>query len=189
MNLKAIALLTNEELVARTEETTTPSQGLALAVDMLRAIAREESWKSHNYFAAVHRLEALLALEKLEHAQDALVQIYDQWSPDYEEASHIIGDAVSRVRGWYNLAADPPEPSCSGCHERVSCCQCDGGWNEARRAEDAGRTAIGNTPTCEDCGAPQDHCVCPDDVCIVGNPARHGICGDPLCLCANEVAE
>ena len=29
--------------------------------------------------------------------------------------------------------------------------------------DDAGRTAIGNTPTCEGCGQPQDHCTCGDE--------------------------
>lgn len=43
---------------------------------------------------------------------------------------------------------------------------------------------VGNTPTCEDCGAPQDDCECVDDLCITGNPARNGICGDPDCFCA-----
>lgn len=72
-------------------------------------------------------------------------------------------DEVERVRvNADSLWRDEPRPaeaSCTGCGERLSCCQCDGGWNEARERE-----RIGNTPTCEDCGAPQDHCVCANEV-------------------------
>lgn len=78
----------------------------------------------------------------------------------------------------------------------------------------ADRTNIGNTPSCEDCGQPADHCICDEsgvcpvcgclpcsceepceacgaveckcepDVCIAGNPARNGKCGRPDCVCA-----
>lgn len=35
-------------------------------------------------------------------------------------------------------------------------------FSDSNIMPDAGRTAIGNTPTCEDCGKPQDHCECGD---------------------------
>ena len=62
--------------------------------------------------------------------------------------------------------------------------------------DDKGRTRIGNTPTCEDCDEPQDHCICGDDegdVCPVcgclpcscdGVPCEQ--CGEIDCECEPE---
>lgn len=71
-------------------------------------------------------------------------------------------DAIRGFHGWRTIDLeawgqdcdnDLPEATCEGCDERVSCCKCDDGWGN-----DAGRTAIGNTPTCECCGKPLEEC-------------------------------
>ena len=37
------------------------------------------------------------------------------------------------------------------------------------KVDDGGRTRIGNTPTCEDCDQPIDHCTCGDDDSTIPN--------------------
>jgi hypothetical protein len=47
-----------------------------------------------------------------------------------------------------------------------------------------GRTQIGNTPTCEDCGKPLDHCICVD-----GEDAEDRVPPCDECGCTNGTCQ
>jgi hypothetical protein len=139
------SLLTKKELTKINNTTTAQSARAAVAYFILQDI-----W-AH-----------LICRQGADEALAIINNLKTQHMSEADEASYL---AIRGFWGWKHvidlkawgedLDASLPEASCEGCSERLSCCQCDAGWN-------SDLCIAGNSARAGLCGDPL--CLCANEV-------------------------